>query len=686
MRMMAKIWLFVLLLTLVVGGCRRAPGEAERRLMAIDSLIAAHPDSTLALLAAVDTATLSEPDRAYHALLQTQAMYKAGIPVDDSTLICRAQRYYADHGPADRQIRTMSYRASVADDLGDPELAMRWYKRTELAAREHHDDYNTAYALMSMGVLYQTHYENEAAKQKYLNALPHFKDSSSIDCRMFCMLQLTQIYCENSSDTCIVFADSLAHLASRHNNPFYELCATGVKASHHFYKDEFHKCIDLTTNIIDSAPDLATSKYYYYTSISYAKLGNLDSATHYLSLSPSPSLKIDSILQLKAQSAICELRHDYKLSIILQQQASDMSGDELVRHFDNRFQKAEESVVLQEQLKHGAALASRWLSILAVAIFFAALLAFWLQFRNKRRRRRELKEFKEFNDQLNVKYLAIAAERDSLTQELEKQQLTHRSQQMQLANLETELARHRKQAEEDKKRSLTFMERVQTLDESLADLQKENEALNTQLSCIGGLELEKSALANKLATAQASVNELTTKLKESLADSKVQQEAHFRLIKEVEQMQSKLKSAEQSQAEIVRQLKQRDEQNQLQSMQIAQLHIMLREIFNEYEKAFRKAKNKSKDSFTQQALNSEFMKHIQTYVNQSHHGLVDAMRQDKDITEKEINVICMHLCHIPNAIISQYTDTKEHSVINMKSITARKFFGNKGKCEDFTNY
>ena len=214
MRMMAKLWLFVLLLTLVVGGCRRAPGVAERRLMAIDSLITAHPDSALALLAAVDTATLAEPDRAYHALLQTQAMYKAGVPVDDSTLICRAQRYYADHGPVDRQIRTMRYRASVAEDLGDPELAMRWYKRTELAARDHHDDFNTGYALMSMGLLYKTNFEDTLARMRYRQSLDFIPDSC-IDIQMYCFYELSQLYQMDgaSGDSALFFIQALRRMA-----------------------------------------------------------------------------------------------------------------------------------------------------------------------------------------------------------------------------------------------------------------------------------------------------------------------------------------------------------------------------------------------------------------------------------------------------------------------------------------
>ena len=57
---------FVLLAVVLAGGCRRAPGGAEARLIVLDSLSKSAPDSALKLLDALDTATLSEADRAYY--------------------------------------------------------------------------------------------------------------------------------------------------------------------------------------------------------------------------------------------------------------------------------------------------------------------------------------------------------------------------------------------------------------------------------------------------------------------------------------------------------------------------------------------------------------------------------------------------------------------------------------------
>ena len=58
------------------------------RLVELDSLIAVAPDSAAALLASIPTDSLRDPEnRAYHALLLTQAKYKAYIPATSDSAI-----------------------------------------------------------------------------------------------------------------------------------------------------------------------------------------------------------------------------------------------------------------------------------------------------------------------------------------------------------------------------------------------------------------------------------------------------------------------------------------------------------------------------------------------------------------------------------------------------------------------
>ena len=72
---------------LLLMGCRRQVAVSPR-LVELDSLIAVAPDSAAALLEAIPSDSLRDPDnRAYHALLLTQARYKAYIPATSDSAI-----------------------------------------------------------------------------------------------------------------------------------------------------------------------------------------------------------------------------------------------------------------------------------------------------------------------------------------------------------------------------------------------------------------------------------------------------------------------------------------------------------------------------------------------------------------------------------------------------------------------
>ena len=360
MRVMAKIWLFVLLLTLVMGGCQRSPGEAERRLMAIDSLIAAHPDSALALLAQVDTATLDEPDRAYHALLQTQAMYKAGVPVDDSTLIFRAQRYYAGHGPVDRQIRTMRYRASVAEDLGDPELAMRWYKRTELAAREHGDDFNTGYALMSMGVLYMSKHDDSLALCRFREAVGVIP-SSKKRWVMYCTQQLSQLYLGDGRpiDSAEYYINMTRNLATSLNDSDALATASATMVMKHFYSKDFSKAKTAAVSTINSFGDLVHYNCWIMASQSFAKLGQVDSAEYYLQHAPEPIYVSDSVMRLHSLALISELRGRWKDAHNYEILSDKIADEELLFNSSQPLALAENSVIEQSVVERNSSRSKR---------------------------------------------------------------------------------------------------------------------------------------------------------------------------------------------------------------------------------------------------------------------------------------------------------------------------------------
>ena len=71
--------LIVMMVFVLLAGCRQQQADLPR-LVELDSLIAVAPDSAAALLEAIPADSLRDPEnRAYHALLLTQAKYKADI-------------------------------------------------------------------------------------------------------------------------------------------------------------------------------------------------------------------------------------------------------------------------------------------------------------------------------------------------------------------------------------------------------------------------------------------------------------------------------------------------------------------------------------------------------------------------------------------------------------------------------
>ena len=92
----------------------------DSRLTAIDSIIEDRPDSALVELWALDYESLSGSDnRAYYALLLTQAQYKSydSIPSTDTIEIAVAQ--FTSNGDREKHTRSLIYKGATLEELQD---------------------------------------------------------------------------------------------------------------------------------------------------------------------------------------------------------------------------------------------------------------------------------------------------------------------------------------------------------------------------------------------------------------------------------------------------------------------------------------------------------------------------------------------------------------------------------------
>ena len=132
--------------------------SVDERLVLADSLMWTAPDSSLAILNAIDRDSLGDDENlAYHALLLTQAQFRCNIPLTSDTLISTAVDYYSDNHNLEHYTRALLYKGGAYEDMGNPVEAIKWYKKAEDNA-DTTDYRNLAQINMRMGKIQRVLY------------------------------------------------------------------------------------------------------------------------------------------------------------------------------------------------------------------------------------------------------------------------------------------------------------------------------------------------------------------------------------------------------------------------------------------------------------------------------------------------------------------------------------------------
>ena len=375
MSKLLKIAFVALLLGAMLCGCR--PGAAEARLIAIDSLTATAPDSALSLLAATDTATLSEADRAYHALLTSQALYKAYIPATDSAAITRAWAYYRHHGPYDRRVRAMLHRGTTAEEMGLPDRAMLHYKEAEDYARPD-DHYNRGYVLMHEGFLYQYQYTAaDSAISKHSKALTQFRLCHDRHYQLVCLTELGMVYRLVDVDSALHFARNAASMAKKMEDSamYYENMESMAGLYHKI--GDWSRTKVYALDVINNGMASYLQSCYYYASQAYLHLGDMDSARVIFKLAPPPATARDSILYLRTLSLMEQQAKDYNSSMRHAEHAGDVASNAIWNKSKHDIKDAENQYVNQK-LKADNSHLSGILLYVPLPIILLIVLAFYI--------------------------------------------------------------------------------------------------------------------------------------------------------------------------------------------------------------------------------------------------------------------------------------------------------------------
>ena len=310
-RLVVVIWLAVVVLVTVVTGCTT---RYDSRLTAADGLIQQDPDSTLALVEAVEPATLAtEGDRAYRDLLLTQARYRCYVTATSDSDINRALNYYRRHdGEREKLTRAYIYKGAVMEELGHPDSAMHYYKHAEATAAP--DDYfNLGYGKLRIAELYQAmSYQDSVAITRLLDAEHYFEllqDTNYMIVANGKLGSLSGIHCPDSTKRYLTRAIELSKQFKPSLQYTYKSKLAGVYLDEGDYVMANKLSMDVLNNGQEDSYDL---QFYFYAASSFIKLKQLDSARYILGITPEPVTLVDSMnrYDLLAAMALAENNHD----------------------------------------------------------------------------------------------------------------------------------------------------------------------------------------------------------------------------------------------------------------------------------------------------------------------------------------------------------------------------------------
>ena len=384
---MRGILLYILIfLGLSVAGCRGGRSY-DIRLAAADSLVASQPDSALRILRSVGFDSMcSDADRAYFALLLTQAKYKCDETITSTDTIDIAVDYFSGGGDADKRLRSLIYRGASLTDMGEITAAMEAYKQAEAAASP--DDYeNLGYINLRMANLYQRVYsDGREYIDKYRKALHYYELCGNKHYQIVCTSRLGAVYRLNKMDSAYYFINKSIELAKSEKDSVWFFINLESLAGYYMKEKQYDKQKDIALYVFNNGRKFVEDEHIYILSRAYLNLEMLDSAEYYLEFADwNGQLDENFVSRLMTMKLVALARNDYKSAYKYSEMDMKIS-DSITSVIKNSLAAVESSVEIErqrvayEQSKNNMIII---LAVLIVAVLLLLLALLLLKLRNK---------------------------------------------------------------------------------------------------------------------------------------------------------------------------------------------------------------------------------------------------------------------------------------------------------------
>lgn len=272
----------VLLLMCGCGG-----SHADPQLVLADSLMTSAPDSAYTVLKAIDPKSLSDShNRAYYALLFTQAQYKALDSIHSDSLINIAVDYYDDNHDREKYTRTLIYKGAALSDMGEQTEALLWYKNA-VANADTSDYMNLGQANMRIAELYRdSYFSNEVDIDGYKIALGYYRKANNKKYQIMCLGTIGGGYRGSNIDSAYFYLNKAIDLAKETKDSVYIFYNLSMLARAYYRDSQYQKGKDVAVYTIKyGAKFLEDYDCYYDATKCYIKLNMMDSAMHYFNKS-----------------------------------------------------------------------------------------------------------------------------------------------------------------------------------------------------------------------------------------------------------------------------------------------------------------------------------------------------------------------------------------------------------------
>ena len=302
--------LYISLLAVLLSAAISCSRSVDKRLVLADTLMWTNPDSSLAILTAINRNSLQgNENQAYYALLITQAQFRCYGNCSSDSLINFALDYYCDNHNQEHYTRSLIYKGSYYEERGNPIEAIKWYKQAEDNA-DTTDYRNLAQINMRMGMLYFNNYATNNLDLNKFKMAAHYYEL--LGYKKMTMVAL--VYCANvlrisdidEARKCYDKALSTA-IELKDTSNIYSI---NVNYALMYIKDSLY--LQAKKYILDAFrlnDRFEENSNYYMLSLIYANQKDLDSAKYFILLpNESQNTAYDSLLMYKAlrEMALCE--------------------------------------------------------------------------------------------------------------------------------------------------------------------------------------------------------------------------------------------------------------------------------------------------------------------------------------------------------------------------------------------